>query len=119
MIGLHNHFQWFVCAQDIGAEKPERAIFDAAHREATFWVGQSQKELDRSDILHIGDSLAADFCGAKAAGFQAFYLDRTNNPKVNVYQDWLTAPDYDGKTEMDISRGTIKDFYELRELLES
>ena len=30
----------------------------------------------------MGDSLEADFCGARAAGLQALFLDRSGDPTV-------------------------------------
>ena len=45
---------------------------------------------------------ACDFCGARAAGFQALLLARSDNPKVRVYQDWLDAPPPD-QNEVDLS----------------
>ena len=30
----------------------------------------------------------ADYCGARAFGFQALHLDRSDNARVTVYQDW-------------------------------
>ena len=42
-------------------------------------------------ILHIGDNLAADFCGARRAGFQSLNLDRSGNSRVTVYQ--VTQPE--------------------------
>jgi putative hydrolase of the HAD superfamily len=114
MNGFHEYFQWFVCSQDIGIEKPEKGIFDDAYKRALFWT----PDLKREEILHIGDSMAADFCGARAAGFQALYLDRSENPRVTVYQDWLEAPAYPGKSEEDIANGTIKDLQAIIPLLE-
>ena len=70
MLGLHEYFKWFVCCRDVGVEKPGREIFDRTFSEAQFW----HPELRREEVLHIGDSLAADFCGARAAGFQALFL---------------------------------------------
>ena len=58
----------------------DKAIFDRGYEEAKYWI----PDLLREEILHIGDNLAADFCGARAAGFQALYLDRSTNPKVTV-----------------------------------
>jgi FMN phosphatase YigB (HAD superfamily) len=52
--------------------------------------------LQRSQVLHIGDSFEADFCGARAAGFQALYLDRSGDPRVTTYSDY-SAVDYPGK----------------------
>jgi hypothetical protein len=59
-----------------------------------------------------------DYCGARAAGFQALLLDRSDNPAVTIYQDWLRAPDYSGKTIKDIERNTVKDFYDIKRIFE-
>lgn len=114
MMGFHDYFRWFVCCQDVGDEKPGGPIFDAAHAEAQFWA----PGIERESILHIGDSLEADYCGARAAGLQALRLDRSDNPRVRVYQDWLEAPDYPGKSERDIERGTVRTLAEVRKRLE-
>jgi FMN phosphatase YigB (HAD superfamily) len=53
--------------QDVGVDKPDPAIFGRAFEQARFL----QPDLQRHEVLHIGDSLAADFCGARAAGMQA------------------------------------------------
>lgn len=112
MTGFHNYFKWFVCSQDVGVEKPGVEIFDATFDQASFWI----PDLQRSEILHIGDSLESDFCGARAAGFQALLLDRSDNPRVTKYQDWLDAPDYPGKSAEDIARGTVKDLGVVRDI---
>mmetsp|Transcript_18175 Transcript_18175/g.17513 ORF Transcript_18175/g.17513 Transcript_18175/m.17513 type:complete len:122 (+) Transcript_18175:799-1164(+) len=113
MIGFHDYFQWFLCSQDIGIEKPQKGIFDITYERAKVWT----PDLKRDEILHIGDSMEADFCGAKAAGFQALLLDRSDNPRVTVYQDWLEGPDYPGKSETDIKEGTVKDLTAIIPLL--
>jgi FMN phosphatase YigB (HAD superfamily) len=58
----------------------DKALFDKGYELAKFWI----PDLQRDEILHVGDSLAADFCGARAAGFQALHLDRSGNPRVTV-----------------------------------
>ncbi len=35
---------------------------------------------------------------------------------MTQYQDWLAAPDYPGKSEADISQGTVKDLIEVLNL---
>lgn len=116
MIGYHNYFSWFCCSNDIGEEKPHPLIFDKAYEQAQFWSGPNLK---RDEILHIGDSLAADFCGSKRSGFQAIYLDRSKNSKVTVYQDWLQHPEYPGKSLEDIKKYSVNDFDQIRKLLEN
>jgi len=113
MLDVHNHFKWFLCSQDIGTEKPGKEIFDMAYKQAKFWT----PELERNEMLHIGDSLPGDYCGARAAGFQALYLDRSENARVTVYQDWLEGVDYEGKSKEDIEKWTVKDLYAVKQLL--
>lgn len=113
MMGLHNDFSFFVCCQDVGEEKPAAAIFHEAFLQAQFEL----PDLQPQEVLHVGDSLAADFHGAKAYGFQAVYLDRSANAKVRVYQDWLVGPEYEGKSPEDVAKHTVTDFAGLERLL--
>lgn len=115
MLGLHEYFKFFVCSQDVGAEKPSEKIFQATYDRARFWMPDLKKE----EVLHIGDSMPADFCGARRFGFQSLLLDRSKNPRVTVYQDWLEAPDYPGKSDRDILSGTVPDLLAIMALLES
>lgn len=86
LTSLDKHFQWSVCSHKIGNEKPSIEIYEAAYMIAK----DSIPSLQRSEILHVGDSYHADCIGAIAAGYQAVYLDRA---KKGV-QDWLHKPDY-------------------------
>lgn len=118
LIGLHDHFDFFVCSQDVGEEKPAPRIFDEAFEQAKFWIQErggpdAHAPLQKCEVLHIGDSLESDYCGAKAYGFQALVLDRSGNAKVTQYQDWLEGPDYAGKSEEDIKIGTVRDMHEV------
>ena len=111
MLGLHKRFKYFVSCQEVRAEKPSREIFEETYQQATYWCDNNLK---KDELLHIGDNLAADFCGAKAFGFQALLLDRSENPRVNVYQDWLKAPDYSNKSVQDIENSTVKNFLDIK-----
>ena len=113
MLDIHNHFKWFACSQDVKKEKPSLEIFDASFKQAKFWMPDLQKD----EVLHIGDSYAADYCGAKRYGFQALLLDRSDNPSVVAYQDWIEAPDYEGKTAEDVKAHTIKSLDEVVSML--
>lgn len=108
-LGLHDHFRWFACSQDVRAEKPDGAIFSHALEQARFWL----PDLAPHELLHVGDSLAADYCGARAFGCQAVYLDRSAEPSVAAYQDWLAGPEYPGKSDADIAAATATDLAQL------
>jgi FMN phosphatase YigB (HAD superfamily) len=113
MLGIHDQFHWFTCSQEVAAEKPSPAIFEDAYRKAKFWIPDLQKH----QVLHIGDSLACDFCGAKSFGFQALLLDRSDNPAVTAYQDWIEALDYPGKCQDDVEQNTITNLLQVLDML--
>ena len=110
---FHDHFSWFTCSQDVKYEKPSPEIFEAAYQQAKFWI----PDLQKSEVLHIGDSYACDYAGARRYGFQALMLDRSDNPKVTAYVDWLEAPDYEGKSLEDVKENTITSLKEVVDLL--
>jgi len=55
-----------VISEEVGAWKPQRALFDYAAREAG---------VEPASILYVGDSLFSDVEGALGAGWQAAWLD--------------------------------------------
>lgn len=70
-------------------------------------VGEAliQVQLRADQGAHV---LVQDECGTHHVFYvlpQALHLDRSKNARVTVYQDWLTAPEYPGKTEADILVG--------------
>ena len=114
MLGIHERFKFYASSQDVGHEKPDSQIFEDAFEQAKFWL----PDLKRDEVLHVGDSLACDFCGARAFGFQALLLDRSGNDKVVAYQDWIQAPDYEGKSAADIENGTVRSLADVVALVE-
>ncbi len=44
-------------------------------------------------------------------------LDLYKNPSMTTYQDWLEAPDYEGKSLEDVRKNTIRSFDEVASLL--
>lgn len=52
---------------DIGYAKPD---------QRAFWAVARHFGVDRHRIIHIGDALETDVCGARAAGCQALLIDR-------------------------------------------
>lgn len=64
---------------DVGHEKPDGRIFDAATQMLAETAASKDKGLnvDDFDKLYVGDDLAKDYDGAKAAGWYAVLLDRS------------------------------------------
>jgi putative hydrolase of the HAD superfamily len=67
-IGLDKYLKVSIHACEVGHLKPHPKMFQAA---------ASQLELPISQILHVGDHLEHDVAGARAAGMQVVWLNRT------------------------------------------
>lgn len=61
-----------VLSYDVGFEKPDRRIFDAAMR----FGGTTRNENDC--FIHVGDELTKDARAAEGAGWDSIWLDRLN-----------------------------------------
>ena len=67
VLELADYFETVTLSTEVGAAKPDRAVFEAAlHRHG---VAPAQ-------AWHIGDSRRADFEGARAVGIQAVHIER-------------------------------------------
>jgi putative hydrolase of the HAD superfamily len=64
---LQTFFSSITISTEIGAAKPDKAIFIAALKK---------HNCSPQEAWHIGDSLKEDYRGARAAGLQAFSLER-------------------------------------------
>ncbi len=60
-------FRTVVISGEVGLRKPDSAIFALALRR----LGE------REGVWHVGDNLATDVAGAKAAGLTGVWLNRT------------------------------------------
>lgn len=65
--GLRPLVDGVVCSADVGASKPDPAVFVAALE-----LAGARPE----DVVHIGDSLEEDVAGARAAGIEPVLLNR-------------------------------------------
>jgi putative hydrolase of the HAD superfamily len=72
-LGLVRYFEAIMVSCEVRVPKPGKAIFRAAARELA---------LTPVTILHVGDSRAMDFVGARAAGLQAAWLDRSGTGRA-------------------------------------
>lgn len=69
--GLSNFFNTVTYSQEVGAEKPDRRVFDLALQRAHCQPGEA---------LHVGDSYRADYIGATGVGMRAIWLNRLQVP---------------------------------------
>jgi putative hydrolase of the HAD superfamily len=70
-LGLLSLVTDVVISHEVGAHKPEPAIFREAARRL---------DMDAADILHVGDSRHEDYDGARGAGLNARWLRRDLEP---------------------------------------
>lgn len=82
---LRDYFDSIHISTEVGAAKPDSAIFRAA---------LADNGVHASQASHIGDSLSADVAGAQTAGLSAIWLNR--NPKTTlpagIHQVTMLAP---------------------------
>ncbi|MEG4810904.1 HAD-IA family hydrolase [Microcoleus sp. F8-D3] len=66
-LNLAEYFTSVTISTEVGAAKPDSQIFTAALQKHNCIA---------ENVLHIGDSFKADYCGAKNAGLNAIWLNR-------------------------------------------
>lgn len=66
-LNLSEYFTSVTISTEVGAAKPQSQIFTAALQKHNCIA---------ENVLHIGDSFKADYCGAKNAGLNAIWLNR-------------------------------------------
>ena len=69
-LGLTGHLDLTVTSSEVGADKPDPAIFQAALARA---------DADAEEAVHVGDQPTSDVEGALAAGISPILLDRDGN----------------------------------------
>ena len=62
-----------VMSYDVGFEKPDGRIFDAARELVS---KKTENEIEHNQCLHVGDSIGEDCRGARNVGWQSVLLDR-------------------------------------------
>ncbi|HEX5139549.1 MAG TPA: HAD family hydrolase [Dehalococcoidia bacterium] len=82
VLGLDTYFDVIVCSGDVGAAKPDPAIFEYVLHE----LGCTA-----ADSIHVGDSLIADVAGANWAGIKSVWLNRGGA----VREESDPKPDYE------------------------
>jgi 2-haloalkanoic acid dehalogenase type II len=70
-IGLGHLFSFSISARDVGAPKPDAAMFRAACRTAG---------VPATAVMHVGDHHEHDIAGAMAAGLVSVWINRRGEP---------------------------------------
>lgn len=108
MLDLADKLSFMVFSKEVGEEKPQRKIFDAAVQAAEPWLvkerrwGADAAPLIPSEVLHIGNDFDKDYIGATDAGFQAVLIDRFKNGEgeewarngAPVFEDLIDVVEY-------------------------
>lgn len=68
----HDDIDFVVLSYDVGVEKPDQKIFDAARE-----LGAMGSELEPGECLHVGDDFVKDVQAAEAAGWKSLKVDRS------------------------------------------
>lgn len=76
-----NDISFVVLSYDVGHEKPDLRMFDAAIQMLKETLAEDSKgaaitSIDDFEKLYVGDSLEKDYFGASEAGWNAVWLDR-------------------------------------------
>ncbi|HAT13174.1 MAG TPA: hydrolase [Microcoleaceae bacterium UBA11344] len=66
-LNLAEYFRSVTISTEVGAAKPDSQIFT---------VALQKHNCIAENVLHIGDSFKADYCGARSAGLNAIWLNR-------------------------------------------
>jgi FMN hydrolase / 5-amino-6-(5-phospho-D-ribitylamino)uracil phosphatase len=78
--GLKRMFRFVVLSQDYGIEKPDTLLFQIALEKAG---------CNKSELLHVGDSLDTDIIGAILAGIKSIWLNRKRKENnLNIKADY-------------------------------
>lgn len=76
-LNLAEYFTSVTISTRVGAAKPDPKIFT---------VALEKHQCSPEKVIHIGDSLKADYRGAKAAGIKAILIDRNEQGKTAPFE---------------------------------
>ncbi|MFC0627843.1 HAD family hydrolase [Kribbella deserti] len=90
-------FTAVVTSEDVGAYKPDQAMFTTA-------LATLKRQPD--EVMHVGDSLTSDIAGAHTAGIRAIWINRHNRPTPADAPSTHEIPDLSALTAiLDRQRG--------------
>ncbi|KAH8704508.1 haloacid dehalogenase [Phaeosphaeriaceae sp. PMI808] len=110
---VRNDIDFAVMSYDVGHEKPDQRIFDAALTLATSEDSTLSADFEK---LYVGDDLEKDFGGARAAGWHAVLLDRNNGMQENkdFRFGWVGLKDKKGEEKQVLLARSLLDLAEWK-----
>jgi FMN phosphatase YigB (HAD superfamily) len=112
-----------VQSYDVGHEKPDRRIFDAATSLLSETLANEGKGVSADDFekLYIGDDLENDYLGARAAGWDAVLIDRKGvTDKTERYNfDWVVLKNKEGREREVLMAKSLLDIGHWQQLMSS
>lgn len=104
----HDDVDFVILSYDVGHEKPDRRIFDAASSTLQKVLAKHDPKLNANDFykLYVGDDLNKDYVGAQRAGWGAVLVDRAGIlGDLHDYAVRTVRMDVDGVDELVDSHG--------------
>ena len=92
-LNLAEYFTSVTISTEVGAAKPDSQIFTAALHKHNCLA---------ENVLHIGDSFKADYCGARSAGLNAVWLNRQQETLDLGKLDLINSQKVDEFTSLDL-----------------
>lgn len=104
-----------VLSYDVGCEKPDRQIFDAAKELVDGFFPNN------FDTVYIGDDVQKDVFGAEDAGWHAVCVSRNEHPKLDNTTGIIKAPaeSLDWTLEEPLAQRSIHVVNDLKKLIDS
>jgi len=71
-MNLYEYFSFFLFSDEVGASKPSKFFFEQV---------EIKSNVNKHEILHVGDNYSTDYLGASNFGFKAMHIN--NNYTIN------------------------------------
>jgi putative hydrolase of the HAD superfamily len=77
---LFDYFDFLIFSDEIGASKPSALFYDCVYDKL-------KNNLNKNEVMHIGDNYYADFLGAIHYGFQALHICEQQFTYYDIIQE--------------------------------
>jgi putative hydrolase of the HAD superfamily len=78
---LEHFFCFQIYSDEIGYSKPDFEIFNLAYSNVKIYIN---KNIEKNNIIHIGDNFISDIKGAQYFGFESMQINTNNDSIINL-----------------------------------